>query len=194
MRHLIILISTLIFVVCLANPLFGQVDSIRKFYITNYTSRIDSLINKDDKQMTIVKSIAEGQISQETLTTQITGHHNKIDTIRNKIYGGWSKSIYQNTKGDTVYKIVYHDNLQKNFYFIFYYEGNLLLLSKLEYQENGIGQTFYKKEEYYLNGQIIYSFETQGKIEEVYKSRADVNLYLKGIEYYKEFLKGNNSR
>jgi len=174
---------------CLSNSSIAQQDSSIKSQVSNYISYIDSLINIDDRQNSIIRSIAEGQISQEVVTTQIAGHHNKVDTIRNKISGGWSKNTYQNIKGDTAYKIEYHDNLRKNFYLIFFYKDNQLVYSKLEYQENGVGQTFYRKEEYYLNGQLAYSAETPNPIDEVYKRRTDINLHLKGIEYYNEFLK-----
>jgi predicted lactoylglutathione lyase len=190
MRHFTITISTIIVTIYLGNSLFAQTDSMRKSYINNYMSHVDSLIDTDDYEKFVVRSIAEGQISQETLTTQIAGQVKKVDTMRNTIYGGWSKYTYQNFKGDTVYKIQYHDNLQKNYYLTFYYKDNLLVFSELT-EENGIGQASYKREEYYLNGQIMYFFETPGKIEDVYKSRIGINLYSRGIEYCNEFLKDN---
>ncbi len=188
MRHITIIISILLLLTCFDNSLFGQADRFEELSIDNYTRCVDSVINQD-KQVLITRSIAEGQISQETATTKIVGHDNKVDTIRNKTYGGWGKYSYANSNGDTVYKIEYHDNLQKNFYLIFYYRNNLLVYSKLDYQENGIGQTFYKKEEYYKNDKVIFAVETKDKIDETYKRRADINLYAKGYDYYKDFLK-----
>lgn len=189
MRHFKIIISTLVFICCLSNSSIAQHDSSIKSQINSYINYIDTLINTDDRQNFIIRSIAEGQISQEVVTTQITGHYNKVDTIRNKINGGWSKYTYQNIKGDTVYKIDYHDNLRKNLYLTFYYKDNQLVYSKLDYQENGVEQTFYRKEEYYFNGQIAYSIKTPNQIDEEYKRRTDINLYLKGNEYYNEFVK-----
>ena len=189
MRDIKLIILTLWITSCFGNSSIAQNGSSIESKITNYVTYIDSLINKDDKQRFIIRSIAEGKISQEIVTIQTAGHLNKVDTARTAISGGWSKYTYQNIKGDTIYKIEYHDNLQLNFYLTFYYRENQLIFSKLDYQKNGIGQTFYRKEEYYLNGKIAYSKETPNQIAEEYKNRTDINLYLKGIEYFNEYLK-----
>ena len=171
------------------NILFAQVDSISVSATNAYIKHIDSLANNVDRQKYITRAIAEGTITQETATTSIVGHDNRIDTTRKTITGGWGKYTIENIQGDTAYRIHYHDNLQKNFYLTFYYKDNMLVYSKLEYQENGIGQTFYKKEEYYKNGEIVFTYETKDKIDDTYKRRADINLYKQGNDYFQAFLK-----
>lgn len=133
--------------------------------------------------------LEEGKISKEVLTTKIVGHKNKIDTIRTKIWGGWSKSNYQNHNADTLFKVEYHDNLQRNFYLTFYYKDNILLYGKVEYQEDGIGQTFYQREEVYSDTLTLLVKETKKHLEDDYKRRAEYSLYKRGQVYFEDFKK-----
>ena len=162
-------------------------DTIAVTNIKAYTKYIDSLTENDGSQLFIVKSVAEGQITQETVTTSIVGHNNKIDTIRKTKIGGFGKYTTENTKGDTVYKILYHDNIDKNFYETHYYKDNKLIYSKIDYQEDGIGQTFYYKEEYYKDDKILLTNESSKPIDTVFRQRVTFDLRKKGYEYYVEF-------
>ena len=167
--------------------LFAQVDSGSVSATNAYVRHIDSLAEDDQRQKLVRESISEGPITTAIVTTAIVGGQKKVDTILEK--GGWSKYTIHNMHDDTVYRIEYHDNIKKNFYLIFYYKNNLLVYSKLDYQEDGIGQTFYKKEEYYDGKKIIYVYETKAKIDDNFKDRIDINLYNRGNDYCHEFLK-----
>lgn len=191
--------------ICLIIPIFGaailhsnslsaQTDNHSVSSINTYIKHIDSLAEHDRKQEFVIRAIAEGPASQEIVTTSPSKRKNGIDTIRKKISGGWGKYTIQNPIGDSVYRIHYHDNLQKNYYLTFYYKNNQLVYSKLDYQENGIGQTFYMREEYYKNDSILHRIETKEEIVDPYKKRAGINLYSKGNEYFREFLKENQNR
>ena len=82
--------------------------------IKAFAKYIDSLTENDASQKFVVNSISEGTIKQEIVTTSIVGHNNKIDTVRKTKTGGFGKYTTENIKGDTVYKILYHDNIDKN--------------------------------------------------------------------------------
>ncbi|MEO7046629.1 MAG: hypothetical protein ABI091_15095, partial [Ferruginibacter sp.] len=131
------------------NVLLAQTDKDAIANIQTYTKYIDSISDNDDSTILISKSIAEGTITQEIVSTSKIGHCNKIDTIRTTKKGGFGQYTIQNKTGDTVYRILYHDNINKNFYETYYYKNNQLVFAKIDYQEDGIGQTFYFREEYY---------------------------------------------
>ena len=162
-------------------------DTVAVNNIKVFTKYIDSLTENDENQKFVIKSIAEGNITQETVTTSIVGHNNKIDTLRKTKTGGFGKYTTENIRGDTVYKILYHDNIDKNFYETHYYKDNKLVYSKIDYQENGIGQTFYYKEEYYKDDKILLTNESSKPIDTVFRKRVTFDLRKKGYEYYTEF-------
>jgi hypothetical protein len=169
--------------------LFGQTDSIHVNVINRYISRTDSLIDDPNFSNGIYNFLEEGEISREIMTIRKVGHTNKVDTLRNKITGGWSKSNYH--KGDTLFKVEYHDNLQKNLYLTFYYMSNKLVYGKLEYQEDGIGQTFYEREEFYGDSSLLLVNETKMDLKDDYKKRAAYSLRKRGQEYFEDFKKQN---
>ncbi len=187
LRHKIFLsfISTTLVYLCS----FGQTDSHKINFIRTYIKQVDSLIDNPNKPYFIDNFLEEGKISKEIVTTKVVGHKNKIDTLRKKIWGGWSKSNYQNHKADTLFKIEYHDNLQKNFYLTFYYKDNKLIYGKVEYQEDGIGSTFYQREEFFEDNTILLVNETGRTLEDDYKRRVEYSLYKRGQEYFEEFRK-----
>jgi hypothetical protein len=92
-----------------------------------------------------------------------------------------------------VYRVKYHDNLIKNLYLNFYYQNNQPVYAKIEYQQNGIGQTFYFKEEFYENGMVLFSNESKNKIDEIYQQRVNFNLIKKAIDLLQEKLNKNNN-
>ena len=164
-----------------------NIDTIAVRKIIAFTKYIDSLSENDDSQKFIVKSISEGKITQEIVNTSIVGHDNKIDTTRKTKTGGFGKLTIENIKGDTLYKILYHDNIEKNFYETYYYKDNKLVYSKIDFQENGVGQTFFYKEEFYKDSRIILSNESSKSIDTVFRQRVNFDLRKKGYEYYAEF-------
>ena len=162
-------------------------DTIAVRNIKAFTKYIDSLTEKDENQKFVVKSISEGTITQEIVTTSIVGHSNKIDTMRKTKTGGFGKYTTENIKGDTIYKIIYHDNIDKNFYEIHYYKDNKLVYSKIDYQEDGVGQTFYYKEQYYKDNRILLSNESSKSIDTIYRQRVTFDLQKKGVDFFTEF-------
>ncbi len=57
----------------------------------------------------------------------------------------------------------------------------------MEYKGNG--QTFYKREEYYNDNNIILVRQTKDEIDEKFQKRIEFSLYQRGNDYFKEFLK-----
>ncbi|MEO6738480.1 MAG: hypothetical protein ABIM97_19150 [Ginsengibacter sp.] len=174
------------------NVLHAQTDKDAIANIHAYTKYIDSLSDNDDRQTLISKSIAEGTITQESVSTSKVGHSNKIDTIRTTKNGGFGRYTIQNKTSDTVYKILYHDNINKNFYETYYYKDNQLVFAKIDYQEDGIGQTFYYREEYYQDDKMLASNESKKSIDGPFKERVAFDLRKKGIEYLNKFITGGH--
>jgi predicted lactoylglutathione lyase len=163
-------------------------DTIEVKNIKVYIKYIDSLSENDESQKFLVKSIVEGKINQETVKTSNVRHNNKIDTIRTTKSGGFGKYTTENIKGDTVYKIFYHDNIDKNYYETHYFEDNKLVYSKIDYQENGIiGKTFYYKEEYYKDKRVLMTNESSKSIEKQFRKRVNFDLQRKGNYFFAEF-------
>ena len=187
MRHIITFIATIFISTFASSSLLAQVDIVAVSKIKAFTKYIDSLSDNDEGQKYVVKSIAEGRITKETVSTSIVGHNNKVDTIRKTKNGGFGKYTTENIKGDTVYKILYHDNIDKNFYESHYYKDNKLVYSKIDYQEDGIGQTFYYKEEYYKDDKILLTNESSKSIDTVFRQRVTFDLRKKGYEFLAEF-------
>lgn len=167
-------------------------DTIHINSIRDYKKYIDSLIENDDHQTYVVRSIAEGTIKQEILKTSKVGHTNKLDTTKEIRNGGFGKYTYDNQKGDTIFKILYHDNIDKNFYESFYFKDNKLIFASISYEENGIGNTFYSRQEYYNNYKLILVEETKNQIEQVYRQRVSFDLMQKGKDYLKEYYDDKN--
>ena len=162
-------------------------DTVSILKIKAYTKYIDSLTDNDEGQIFVIKSITEGEIKQEIVLTSIIGHNNQIDTIRKTKNGVFGTYTTQNLKWDTVFKILYHDNIDKNFYESFYYKDNKLIYSKIDYQEDGIGQTFYYREEFYEDNEILFVNESPKSIDEVFRQRVTFDLRKKGRYYFEKF-------
>ena len=169
------------------NSLLAQVDTVAISKIKLYTKFIDSLSDNDEGQKIVIKSISEGRITQSIASTSIVGHISKVDTIIKEKEGGFGRYTTKNIKGDTVYKILYHDNINKNFYETYFYKDNKLIYAKIDYQENGIGQTFYYREEFYKDNEILFITESKNPIDKTFRQRVTFNLRKKGDEYFKEF-------
>jgi hypothetical protein len=187
MRHIIPFIVIILTSPFASNSLLAQVDTTAISKIKAYTKYIDSLSDNDEGQKFVIKSIAEGKIKREIVSTSIVGHSNRIDTIRKEKNGGFGRYTTANLKGDTVYKILYHDNVDKNFYESYYYKDNKLIYSKIDYQEDGIGQTFYYREEYYKDNEILYVNESPKSIDTIFRRRVTFDLRKKGSDYIEKF-------
>jgi hypothetical protein len=162
-------------------------DSLTIRKIKSFTNYIDSLSENDENQNFLIKSIEEGNINQEIVTTSIVGHTNKTETVRETRKGGFGKYTLENIKGDSLYKILYHDNIDKNYYETYYYNDNKLVYSKIDYKEDSLEQTFYYKEEFYKDSLIILYTESRELIDSKYRRRVSFNLREKGETYLLEF-------
>lgn len=187
MRHIIPFIATILTLTFTCSSLLAQTDTFAVSKIKVFTKYIDSLSDNDQGQKFVVMSIEEGKITQEKVSTFIVGHDNKVDTIRKTKNGGFGKYTTQNIKGDTIYKILYHDNIDKNFYESYYYKDNRLVYSKIDYQEDGIGQTFYYREEYYKDDEILFVNESSKSLDTVFRQRVTFDLRKKGKDYFEQF-------
>ena len=187
MRNRITIIAIIFILTFACSSLRAQVDTFAVSKIKVFTKYIDSLSDNDDRQKFVVKSIAEGKIIQEIVSTSIVGRNNKVDTIRKTKNSGFGKYTTQNIKGDTVYKILYHDNIDKNFYETYYFKDNMLVYSKIDYQEDGVGQTFYYREEYYKDNVLLMVNESSRTIDKVFRQRVTFDLRKKGNDYFEKF-------
>ena len=194
MRTTLIFIVTILSCTFISDSLIAQVDTFSISDIKKYRKFIDSLTENDEKQKFVVQSIAEGRLTQEMTSTSIVGFNSNRDTIRTIKAGGFGKYTIRNIRGDTVYRIIYHDNINKNFYETFYYRDNQLVYAKVDYQEDGIGKTFYYKEEYYKNGEVIFVNESKCEIDDVFRQRVNFNFQKKGSDYFKSYKEDSKSR
>ena len=157
--------------------------------IKRYKEYIDSMIQFDEYQKYIVRGNAEGTLKQRIVRVSKNGDENSAGTTKEVRTGGFGKYTYSNLKGDSLFKIEYHDNIDKNYYEIFYFRNNKLIVAIIDYQENGIGQTFYKKEEFYNEDIILFSKESKNEIEVKYVQRVKINLRKKGNDFLIEYFK-----
>lgn len=155
------------------------IDSIKTYKLI-----IDSIINKDENQKLVIRHIIEGTLKQQI----VIGNSNNRETTKETKFGGFGEYTYTNLKGDTVFSIMYHDNIEKNFYERYYYKNNKLVFALIELQEDGIGQSFYKREENYSGDKLLLVKESKNEIGKEYKQRINFDLRKKGDEYLKTYL------
>ena len=168
------------------------VDKTELIDIIAYKKYIDSLSDNDDYQTKVVKELVEGRITQKIETRYFSDFHDDTLNRSKTRKGGFGKYTTTNIKGDTLLRLLYHDNIDKNFYEIYYYKDNKLVYSKIDYQENGIGQSFYFKEVYYKGDSVIRANESPKPINTYYRDRVSFDQYKKGTEYLVEFLTKNH--
>ncbi len=72
-----------------------------------------------------------------------------------KTGNGFSRETYAVTSKDSVYKIVYHDNLDNNTYRVYYFKDNKLILAKLRLEANGQGDILFESEHFYLTDELV---------------------------------------
>ncbi|HEX2630501.1 MAG TPA: hypothetical protein VHM26_15885 [Chitinophagaceae bacterium] len=120
------------------NSLHAQVDSnsVHVKDIRDYIQRIDSIIGQRMGK-TLTESISEGPISAK--------HDDKI------YKGGYTLHTIETFRGDSVFRIVHHDNLDKNRTETFYLRNNKLVFASIDLQDNP-NTSLYRREEYYQPG------------------------------------------
>jgi len=165
---------------CLFSSAKGQVLDSYIAEVNFYASRVDSLATHYD----II--LAEGTISHQTTKVIYNETKGKNDTIvKSEIIGGFSKETL--TVGDTILRILYHDNVDKNIYETFYFKNNQLICSKIRLEADGIRNVLYNGIEYYRSGILIYTKSPPAKAKKKYRARIMFSWQETGTKYYQEF-------
>jgi hypothetical protein len=133
--------------------------------IRNYIQQTDLLIEKQ-KGKTWTESISEGPISAR--------HDDKT------FKGGFTFYIIETYREDTVFRMIHHDNVDKNRTETFYLQNNLLVFASVELQDNP-NTTLYRREEYYLPGKDkpLTTVLVKDELAEEYLWRVEYSLYKK---------------
>lgn len=166
-------------------------DSIEVVNIKKYKIYIDSLIKYDEHYEYIMSGIEEGKIKRETRRVKTNTFTDDLDTTIKIKNGGFGKYTYGNRKGDTLYKIYYHDNIDKNYYEYFYFRNNQLVTASIIYEENSSTKVFYSRKEYYSESRTLKVEGSKKKIATVYRERVSIDLRKKGIRYLSEYKEMN---
>lgn len=131
---------TKLITIALALVMTGQLHAQDSAYIKEiraYTRHLDSLIEQR-KGKSLAESIHEGPASAK--------HSEDAET---KIYkGGFTLHSYETFRGDSIFRITYHDNLRKNRTINFYLRNNALVFACIELQDDP-NKVLYRREEYY---------------------------------------------
>ena len=163
----------------------AQVDTAMISSITSYVRYIDSLASYD-RQTLVMISIEEGPMS--LVLTTFNPHTKKTDTIGNVKHGGFGKYSTLNARGDTLYRIHYHDNIDKNFYEQYYFRHHQLVYAKIYYEEDNTTQhRFYYREAYYHDNILLQVNESTQPINEFYCQKVDIDLLEKARKYLEKF-------
>jgi hypothetical protein len=170
---------------CLFSSVKGQVLESYIAEVNVYTSRVDSLATHHET------TLAEGTISRQISRVIYNGAKGKNDTIvKSEIVGGFSKETL--IVGDTILRILYHDNVDKNIYETFYFKNNQLICSKVRLEADGIGNVLYNGIEYYRAGILVYKKSPPTKAKKKYRARVAFSWLETGTEYYREFRQQHN--
>jgi hypothetical protein len=184
-NHLLLL---LIFILTVSgNTAICQPDSVYIKNVRQYISYIDSLTRLKKMPNNLAETVAEGPVTVEEF---LISKDNRDTLPKKKILGGYGKYTIQNRRGDTVYKIYYHDNIDMNLFETYYFRNNNLIGAKIELQDEGIGNTIFSKEEYYKNSKIVFSSSTKNNLSERYQKRVEISLLETGAKFLTEFKKG----
>jgi len=172
MRHFLLFIATILLTISSCNFVLAQVDTSSISQTRNYVKYIDS-INKLDyvQDKGFMTSVADGSIK-----------------TNGKVVGGFGIYTLSNSKGDTAFRIEYHDNLDINIYKTYYFMFDKLIYATLELQ-NGSANTksIYLKEEFYNNGNIVWTTTNEEKTAHKYSEKTNILLYKDGLNFLVDF-------
>lgn len=136
--------------------------------IRGYIQQTDSLI-EIRKGKTLMESISEGPISAR--------HDDKT------FKGGYTLHTIETFRGDSVFRMIHHDNLDKNRTETFYLRNNKLVFASIELQDNP-NTSLYRREEYYLPGKDkpVVSVLVKDELPEEGLWRVEYSLHKKFME------------
>ena len=179
MRHFINFIATVFLTIYSYNSVFAQVDTSLIGQTRSYVKYIDSISKLDFIQdKGFMTSVADGIIKTD-----------------GEVVGGFSIYTLSNSKGDTVFRIEYHDNLNINIYKTYYFKFDKLIYATLELQDGSDNmKSIYLKEEFYNNENIIWTTIKKEKSTEKYFDKTNFLLYQDGLKFLAGFKKDNNRR
>lgn len=169
---------TIILTTCSHRFLYAQVNPAIVSGIKVYSKQVDSLsklsllYNND-----LMSSVSEGIIK--------TGK---------KIDGGFGLYTFSNQKGDSVFRIEYHENIDINIYKTYYFKHNNLILSKVILQEGNQGlKIIYRKEEIYEGNVCIWTNTIKEKGAERYLDKVNFSMFDDGMASLTQFLKNTHN-
>ncbi|RZM30337.1 MAG: hypothetical protein EOO88_01220 [Pedobacter sp.] len=163
--------------------LSGQVLPSAAIPIDQYCDQIDSLIAMDAPDGGIVRSLIEGTISETTVDSS----HNTSAVRTITRTGGFSTTTYSNTKGDTLFKIAYHDNLDSNLYMTFYYRVNKVVYAKIDYTGSDAGSFIYSRAVEFRGKTVVGAWREGDPRSHLFSKGEEVNLFHKANEYAGEY-------
>lgn len=168
-------------------PSTAQVDTSYIKEVNTYIKMVDSLAHAGKLET----GISEGTITQTAARIIYNIKQSKNDTTwDSKVIGGFS--IEPTFKGDTVFKILYHDNADNNIYETYYFRDKQLVCSMVRLEADGIGTVLYSGAEYYKNGKIVYVKSPNSAAPDRYRARVSFSWRESGIRYYEQFGRGFN--
>ncbi len=159
------------------NSAYAQVDTLFISETKNYVKYIDS-INKLDhvQEIGFTTSVADGIIK-----------------TNGEVVGGFGIYTLSNSKGDTAFRIEYHDNLNINIYKTYYFRFDKLIYATLELQDGKANiKSVYRKEEIYNDNKVIWTTTNQEKSADKFFEKTNFSLFEDGLKFLADFKKDNN--
>jgi len=158
-----------------SNALSAQSKDDQITELKTYLKKVDSLIINDENSSRIVRTISEGTITSKR------ARHAKRDTVEES--GGFGIYGFKSVVGDSTFKIVYHDNLTKNFYETYYFKNNELIYAQVEYKDEDKDQTLlYRKEVFYTGRDVLKEVKSGKKLSKPLRARLDFDLFERGTQ------------
>ncbi|MDR3712850.1 MAG: hypothetical protein P4L51_08545 [Puia sp.] len=167
-------------------PASAQFDTSYVKNADDYIAEIDSLEHAEK----LTTGISEGSITTTTMKVVYDTAESKNDTswLPNVIGGFSLKYTYQN---DTVLKLLYHDNTDKNIYETYYFRNKQLICAKVRLEANGIGTILYHGVQYYKNAKIVCAQFPPSEAPKEYRGRVLFSWRDAGTKYYEQITTGS---
>jgi hypothetical protein len=167
-------------------PANAQFDTSYIKNADSYIAEIDSLEHAGK----LITGVSEGSIT--TTTTKVV-----YDTAKSKNDTTWLPnetggfSLEYTYRGDTVLKLLYHDNTDKNIYETYYFRNKQLICAKVRLEANGVGTILYQGIQYYKNAKIVYAESPPSESPKEYRGRVLFSWWDSGNKYYQEITTGS---
>jgi hypothetical protein len=154
-----------------------------------YVEMVDTLQDFPLENPRTAMGISEGPITNMQIQTSMKGGKKITDTSFQMIGGHETEFLYS-YKGDTLFPIIYSDNVPKNIYATYYYRNDTLIYGQVRLEDNTSNfKMLYQGAEYYRNGKICYSERPPINLPDELQGQLHFNWYQKGIEYLHQYQK-----